>query len=66
MTKELLSQIANMELRDQLETERVRADKYHQKYNKAIWWLHEIVENHRFTPISTAEKALKELKEVLK
>ena len=31
--------------------------------DKAIWWLNEIVENHRFTPISTAEKALKELKE---
>lgn len=30
---------------------------------KAKWWLNEIVENHRFTPISTAEKALKELKE---
>ena len=33
------------------------------KFNRAIWWLNEIVENHRFTPISTAEKALKELKE---
>lgn len=31
--------------------------------DRAIWWLNEIVENHRFTPISTAEKALKELKE---
>lgn len=58
-----LSEIANMELRDQLEAERVRADKYHQKYNKAIWWIHEIVENHRFTPISTAEMALKILTE---
>ena len=33
------------------------------KLDRAIWWLNEIVENHRFTPISTAEKALKELKE---
>ena len=33
------------------------------KLDKAIWWLNEIVENHRFTPISTAEKALEELKE---
>lgn len=29
--------------------------------DKAIWWLNEIVENHRFTPISTAEKALAEI-----
>ena len=29
--------------------------------DKAIWWLNEIVENHRFTPISTAEMALKEI-----
>ena len=33
------------------------------KLDRAIWWLNEIVENHRFTPISTAEKALKELKQ---
>ena len=31
------------------------------KLDKAMWWLNEIVENHRFTPISTAEKALKEI-----
>lgn len=29
--------------------------------DKAKWWLHEIVENHRYTPISTAEMALKEI-----
>ena len=29
--------------------------------DKAKWWLNEIVENHRFTPISTAEMALKEI-----
>ena len=29
--------------------------------DKAIWWLNKIVENHRFTPISTAEMALKEI-----
>ena len=29
--------------------------------DKAKWWLHEIVESHRCTPISTAEKALAEL-----
>ena len=32
--------------------------------DKAIWWLNEIVENHRFTPISTAEKALAEINEI--
>lgn len=31
------------------------------KYARALWWLNEIVNNHRFTPISTAEKAIKEL-----
>lgn len=29
--------------------------------DKAKWWLHEIVESHRYTPISTAEMALKEI-----
>ena len=29
--------------------------------DKAKWWLKEIVENHRYTPISTAEMALKEI-----
>lgn len=59
--QELLSQIANMELRDQLEAERVKIKYLEEKYNRAIWWLKEIVNNHRFTPISTAERALKEL-----
>ena len=27
----------------------------------AKWWLNEIVESHRYTPISTAEMALKEI-----
>lgn len=31
------------------------------KAERAIWWLKEIVENHRYTPITTAEMALKEL-----
>lgn len=29
--------------------------------DRAKWWLKEIVENHRYTPISTAEMALKEI-----
>lgn len=34
--------------------------------DKAIWWLNEIVENHRCTPISTAEMALAEIKRITK
>lgn len=30
--------------------------------DRAIWWLNEIVESHRCTPISTAEMALAEIK----
>ena len=30
-------------------------------YQQAKWWLNEIVKNHRFTPVSTAEMALKDL-----
>lgn len=41
-------------LQDDLELTRKALDR-------AKWWLHEIVENHRFTPISTAEKALAEM-----
>ena len=29
--------------------------------DRAKWWLKEIVKNHRYTPITTAEMALKEL-----
>lgn len=43
----------NSDLKDELERTRKALDK-------AKWWLHEIVENHRYTPISTAEMALKE------
>lgn len=41
-------------LRQELERTRKALDK-------AKWWLNEIVENHRCTPISTAEMALKEI-----
>ena len=39
-------------------------DRTRKALDKAIWWLKEIVENHRFTPISTAEKALAEINEI--
>ena len=41
-----------------LETELERTRK---ALDKAKWWLNEIVESHRCTPISTAEMALKEI-----
>ena len=43
---------------DELWQELIRTRK---ALDKAKWWLHEIVESHRCTPISTAEKALKEI-----
>jgi transcriptional regulator with XRE-family HTH domain len=58
-----LLQVANMELRDQLEDKEQMIKNLTKKLSRAEWWLKEIVENHRFTPISTAEKALKELTE---
>ena len=36
-------------------------DRTRKALDKAKWWLNEIVESHRFTPISTAEIALKEI-----
>lgn len=42
----------------EMEQELIRTRK---ALDRAKWWLHEIVENHRFTPISTAEMALKEI-----
>lgn len=36
-------------------------DRTRKVLDRAKWWLHEIVENHRYTPISTAEMALKEI-----
>lgn len=40
-----------------------RIERLEKQYDRAKWWLNEIVKNHRYTPISTAEKALKDLKE---
>jgi hypothetical protein len=63
MTKELLKEVATMDLRDQLEAKEQMIKNLTKKLNRAEWWLKEIVENHRFTPISTAEMALKEIEE---
>lgn len=40
-----------------------RCERLEKQYARAKWWLNEIVKNHRYTPISTAEKALKDLEE---
>ena len=61
MTNKELIEIANMELRDQLQAKDEMIKRLEEKYDRAKWWLKEIVSNHRFTPISTAEMALKEL-----
>lgn len=60
---EELNYVIISELRDQLEAKEQMIKNLTKKLNRAEWWLHEIVENHRFTPISTAEMALKELTE---
>ena len=52
--KESVFLIGSKELWQELITTRKALDK-------AVWWLNEIVKNHRYTPISTAEIALKEI-----
>ena len=41
-----------------------KIERLEKQYDRAKWWLNEIVKNHRFTPISMAEKALKDLSEL--
>lgn len=43
-----------------------KIERLEKQYDRAKWWLNEIVKNHRYTPISTAEKALKDLEELEK
>lgn len=43
-----------------------KLEKMTELYARAKWWLNEIVSNHRFTPVSTAEMAIKDLKELEK
>jgi hypothetical protein len=38
-----------------------KVERLQEQLDRAKWWLKEIVENHRYTPITTAEMALKEL-----
>lgn len=53
-------------LEEQLQTISNALEKQNELYARAKWWITEIVKNHRFTPISTAEKALKDLEELEK
>jgi hypothetical protein len=46
---------------DDLIAQANKAERLQEQLDRAKWWLKEIVENHRYTPITTAEMALKEL-----
>lgn len=51
----------NTELKDEIDRLETELERTRKALDKAKWWLHEIVENHRCTPISTAEMALEEI-----
>ena len=53
-----------LETISKLETTTKELEKAERLYARAKWWLNEIVSNHRFTPVSTAEMAIKELEEL--
>lgn len=53
----------SIRLENQLKDKKKKLKDTKKKLDRAKWWLKEIVENHRYTPISTAEKALKELRQ---
>lgn len=56
----------SMVLQAENDTLKDKIERLEKRYDRAKWWLNEIVNNHRFTPISTAEKALKDLSELEK
>lgn len=56
----------NHKIRSTNEKLREELDYTEKLLDKAIWWLNEIVENHRYTPIMTAEKALDEIRQIQK
>ena len=53
-----------LEAISKLETTTKELEKAERLYARAKWWLNEIVSNHRFTPVSTAEMAIKDLEEL--
>lgn len=57
---------ANIKLVEQNTQLKDKIERLEKQYGRAKWWLNKIVKNHRFTPISTAEKALKDLSELEK
>lgn len=48
-------------LQEELKKLQTELERTRKVLDKAKWWLNEIVESHRCTPISTAEMALKEI-----
>lgn len=60
-TIELVNKIEGLNKWLDLKSEYI--EKLEKENERLKWWLREIVNNHRFTPISTAEKALKEFDE---
>ncbi len=48
-------------LEEQLQTISNALEKQNELYARAKWWITEIESNHRFTPILTAEMAIKDL-----
>lgn len=60
-TIELVNKIE--ELNKWLDLKSEYIEKLEKENERLKWWLREIVNNHRFTPISIAEKALKEFDE---
>ena len=51
----------NTELKDEIDRLEIELERTRKALDKAKWWLHEIVESHRCTPISTAEMALEDI-----
>lgn len=55
-----------LEAISELETTIEELGRVTKLYARAKWWLNEIVNSHRCTPISTAELAIKDLEELEK
>ena len=53
-----------LEAISKLETTTKELERVKKLYERAKYWLNEIVNSHRCTPISTAEMAIKDLKEL--
>ena len=58
---ELIKLMEDKDLSDKIGKLETELERTRKALDGAKWWLHEIVESHRYTPISTAEMALKEI-----